>query len=190
MGMNDRTKVELKQWEPKKNILIEKTCEINIQAENIERHTNQTNELVLHQNDSQDPLSSPHKLSNNNPWAVLSFKEFLWFNCPECEFKYKDEEKLYKHAIKNHRKAQQYYNIKNEDIKSEIIEANIETFNIETETTTCDENIRNYQKINDMKLKCLKTLDIKQLRLLPNNPNIDLGENRNSFKVRNNVFED
>ena len=195
--MNDLTKVELKQWEPKKNILIEKTCEINIKTENIERHTNQTNELVLHKNDSQDPLSTPVKLSNDNPWAVTSFKEFLWYNCPECEFKYKDEEKLYEHAIKNHYKAQKYYNIKNDNMKSEIIEANIETFNIENENT-CDENIRNYQKINEMKLKCFKTLDIKQLRLLnvkqlrllPNNPNIDLGENRNTFKVKNNIFDD
>ena len=120
-------------------------------VKNLEEPPILTNELVLHQNDSQDPLSSPIKLSNDNPWAVSSFKEFLWYNCPECEFKNKNEEKLYQHAIKNHCKAQQYYAyIKNEDIRSEITEQNNETVNIENKNTSdinseVNKNIKSYQ---------------------------------------------
>ena len=40
-----------------------------------------------------------------NPWKVESVQEFAFLNCPECEFKDKDEENFQDHAVKYHPKS-------------------------------------------------------------------------------------
>ena len=39
---------------------------------------------------------------NINPWLVDSIKAFLFFNCPECTFRTKEENLFAYHAAKNH----------------------------------------------------------------------------------------
>ena len=45
----------------------------------------------------------------DNPWAVTNFKEFLMFNCPECDFKTKEEVKLMSHGLQTHTNAKEYF---------------------------------------------------------------------------------
>jgi hypothetical protein len=37
-----------------------------------------------------------------NPWAVDSLGKFLFYNCPECDFKAKDEPSFQNHAVELH----------------------------------------------------------------------------------------
>ena len=39
---------------------------------------------------------------NSNPWNVASIEEFSHFNCPECDFRTKENKKFQDHATKNH----------------------------------------------------------------------------------------
>ena len=43
-----------------------------------------------------------------NPWNVTSIEEFHFYNCPECDVKYKDKEQFVGHAVLKHPKAIQY----------------------------------------------------------------------------------
>ena len=85
----------------------------NIKIENLEEDFMQVDIKI---ENFEEPQIDETFLNYNNPWAVTSFKEFLCYNCPECEFKDPDENTFYYHAIKNHPKARQFYNIKNEEI--------------------------------------------------------------------------
>jgi hypothetical protein len=42
----------------------------------------------------------------SNPWAVDSLRKFLFYNCPECDFKAKDEPSFQNHAVELHNKVQ------------------------------------------------------------------------------------
>ena len=46
---------------------------------------------------SEDPCTS-----TNNPWLVDSIQSFSFLNCPECNFKVKEEDNFHKHAVENH----------------------------------------------------------------------------------------
>ena len=59
---------------------------------------------VLIKTELEDEIIFSNKIKN--PWAVSSLKEFLMYNCPECDFKVKQEFGFYEHAIKSHTKAQ------------------------------------------------------------------------------------
>ena len=37
-----------------------------------------------------------------NPWKVKTIKEFWFLNCPECEFKVKEEKSFHDHAVMMH----------------------------------------------------------------------------------------
>jgi hypothetical protein len=41
-----------------------------------------------------------------NPWAVDSLSKFLFYNCPECDFKFKDEPSFQNHAVELHYQVQ------------------------------------------------------------------------------------
>ena len=45
---------------------------------------------------SEDPCTF------TNPWVVDSIQSFSFLNCPECDFKVKEEDDFHKHAVKNH----------------------------------------------------------------------------------------
>jgi hypothetical protein len=41
-----------------------------------------------------------------NPWAVDSLSRFIFYNCPECDFKAKDEPSFQNHAVEFHYQVQ------------------------------------------------------------------------------------
>ena len=41
----------------------------------------------------------------DNPWKVETFKDFLYYCCPQCDTKTKEETELFQHAISNHELA-------------------------------------------------------------------------------------
>ena len=40
-----------------------------------------------------------------NPWEVSNIQEFVYINCPECEFKTKIETSFESHAVENHTRS-------------------------------------------------------------------------------------
>ena len=51
-------------------------------------------------------MEKPNSLEDNlNPWDVTSYQDFLFYNCPECQFKVKNQIEFHQHAIENHVKA-------------------------------------------------------------------------------------
>ena len=40
-----------------------------------------------------------------NPWAVVNLNEFLYYNCPQCNFRSKDSKSFLFHALKKHSKV-------------------------------------------------------------------------------------
>ena len=81
-----------------------------------------------HSNMNQFLSTETFELDNwkGNPWAVENFKEFLMFNCPECEFKTKEELKLMCHGLEKHINAKEYFKTNptiynRNDLPSEII---------------------------------------------------------------------
>ena len=81
-------------------------------------------EITEHNYEEMNPNASDEKMETNiddwtgNPWAVGHTKEFLMYNCPECEFKDKEEIKLLSHGLQNHSKAKEYFE-KNPTITNE-----------------------------------------------------------------------
>ena len=47
--------------------------------------------------------------SEINPWASKDLKEFLFYNCPECEYRTSYEPDFYDHALSTHPKAKDAY---------------------------------------------------------------------------------
>ena len=48
----------------------------------------------------------------DNPWSVPSFGHFLYFNCPECDYRNCDERLFYEHATNSHVQADTIFKIK------------------------------------------------------------------------------
>ena len=66
---------------------------------------------------------------NLHPWDVTTLDDFLYYCCPECDLKVKDQDFFYAHAVQSHSKAQkaltqQFDTIdtKSDFIKQEVIE--------------------------------------------------------------------
>ena len=87
-----------------------------------------------------DPVTSGKALSpdhwQDNPWAVTNFTEFLMFNCPECEFKTKEEVKLMSHGLQTHTNAKEYfktnptiYDQKNHPLKIVVLPSHLSQLN-------------------------------------------------------------
>ena len=58
-------------------------------------HVNPQTNLI-----SRVPL--PVRISDRNPWVFESLIDFLYYNCPDCDFKSKEKEKFISHAVDNH----------------------------------------------------------------------------------------
>ena len=43
-----------------------------------------------------------------NPWSVHNIDEFLYYCCPECDFKVKDGDSFEEHALLSHEQAKTY----------------------------------------------------------------------------------
>jgi hypothetical protein len=64
-------------------------CEVVIKTEDID-------------DSDEDKDKDTLKFSDENPWAVDSLNKFLFFNCPECDFKVQDQLAFQYHAIESH----------------------------------------------------------------------------------------
>ena len=59
-------------------------------------------------------------MMNANPWLVDSIKAFSFLNCPECDFRTKEENLFAYHAAKNHPLSSAFYDQQIELEKSSI----------------------------------------------------------------------
>ena len=66
-----------------------------------------TNFKVELADDSQ--IENQDKNSDFNPWASMNLEEFLFYNCPECEYRGSFESDFYQHAVNTHQKAKQVF---------------------------------------------------------------------------------
>ena len=53
-----------------------------------------------------------------NPWLVENILAFSYYNCPECEYRTKDEKIFEDHALESHPLSKEFF-IKSEDEPSE-----------------------------------------------------------------------
>ena len=70
-----------------------------------------------------------------NPWKVQTFEDFLYYCCPECDTKTKEENQLYDHAVEEHQLAKDVLPSKSEFKVEETDKA--QTDLIETTGTHC-----------------------------------------------------
>ena len=49
-----------------------------------------------------------------NPWLVESIEPFLYFNCPECDFKAKENNLFQNHSVENHPLSFVFFGVKTE----------------------------------------------------------------------------
>ena len=59
-------------------------------------------------------LETSEPNSEMNPWASKNLKEFLFYNCPECEYQASFEPDFYEHAVSTHQKAKDVFEVSNE----------------------------------------------------------------------------
>ena len=59
---------------------------------------------------------------NINPWQVSSLKEFLYYNCPECQDKTQDPLKFFNHAVQSHKSASVLKDIFPDMVEKDILE--------------------------------------------------------------------
>ena len=45
----------------------------------------------------------------SNPWEATSINEFLYFNCPECAFRSKEDISFQAHALQNHERSHNFF---------------------------------------------------------------------------------
>ena len=61
-------------------------------------------------------------MSVENPWLVDSIQVFAFFNCPECQFKTKDENFFQGHALQNHPLSFEFFCTSSEKTKEIVTE--------------------------------------------------------------------
>ena len=61
-------------------------------------------------------------MSVENPWLVDSIQAFAFFNCPECQFKTKDENFFQDHALQNHPLSFEFFCTSSEKAKEIVTE--------------------------------------------------------------------
>ena len=84
-------------------------------------------ECLNEEDDEADPILSIEMDTTNeyantsddlkseiNPWASKDLKEFLFYNCPECEYRASFEPDFYDHALSTHPNAKDVYEASNE----------------------------------------------------------------------------
>ena len=48
---------------------------------------------------------------NDNPWCVESLQAFTFLNCPECDYRSKEETAFQNHAVENHPKSRAFFGL-------------------------------------------------------------------------------
>ena len=73
-------------------------------------------------------------MGSANPWIVGSYQEFLFYNCPECEYKSKELGQFHQHAVNIHELAKDALNtIELKESDKDSLESIIESCGITVE---------------------------------------------------------
>ena len=73
-------------------------------------------------------------MGSANPWIVGSYQEFLFYNCPECEYKSKELGHFHQHAVNVHELAKDALNaIEVKESEKDSLERIIESCGITIE---------------------------------------------------------
>ena len=87
--------------------------------------------------------------SDNNPWSVKNFDEFLYYCCPECDERNQSKELFIKHAIDKHPDSQEYiFEIKKEpsnDITKAVDDLNDDKTDLQAITEIHDDNFDSFE---------------------------------------------
>ena len=75
-----------------------------------------------------------------NPWEVKNLDEFLFYCCPECDVKTKEQSQLFEHALEAHESSHESL-VSLSNIKKEPVEQSESNF-----TFKCDECNFNFAK--------------------------------------------
>ena len=65
-------------------------------------------QIIMDVPDSSNSIIKMEGEQKINPWSVQSIDEFLYYNCPECDFKVKDGDSFEEHALLSHEQAKTY----------------------------------------------------------------------------------
>ena len=127
-----------------------------------------------------------------NPWTADILDEYLYFVCPECDFKHQSREIFIGHALEHHPKSIEC--ISKIKVKEEITELNnggvIETLNNIEDFYDEDEDLENYQQDNiDYELPNYVKCEIKEEtninsdNVMKSVPNSNITKSRTSRKT-------
>ena len=83
-------------------------CDFKIEYSTEIEDSNESNPVLSIAMDTSEQATSDMK-SEINPWASKDLKEFLFYNCPECEYRASFEPDFYDHALSTHPKAKDVY---------------------------------------------------------------------------------
>ena len=83
-------------------------CDFKIEYSTENEDSNESNPVLSIAMDTSEQATSDIK-SEINPWASKDLKEFLFYNCPECEYRASFEPDFYDHALSTHPKAKDNY---------------------------------------------------------------------------------
>ena len=122
-----------------------------------------------------------------NPWTADILDEYLYFVCPECDFKHQSREIFIGHALEHHPKSIEC--ISKIKVKEEITELNnggvIETLNNIEDLYDEDEDLENYQQDNiDYELPNYVKCEIKEETNINSDDVMKSVPNSNSTKSR------
>ena len=96
-------------------------------------------------------------LQDLNPWNVPTLSDFMFYNCPECVYKSKDDTDFQTHAVVNHPQAKNFFE-KLEENHELILENNHNNINpAENELKIKTEDL--YNEENDSKILDSKFFD-------------------------------
>ena len=96
----------------------------------------------------------------NNPWNVPTLSDFMFYNCPECVYKCKDDTDFQTHAVVNHPQAKCFFE-KLEENHELILENNHMNFSTDDQHNNSVENELKIKTEDDEENNDTKILDSK-----------------------------
>ena len=110
----------------------------------------------MKEEDSEDP-----EFEDDNPWAISTLKDFLYFCCPECDDKKQSEVSFVIHALQKHKRSSKY-------LKQYVDESGLSDFllstNVKQETSevTGDQMLDNDTHFHDEKVSIKSKVVLKE----------------------------
>merc|ERR1711894_16668 len=91
-------------------------CDFKIECLNEDEDETEADPILSIEMDTTNEYAntSDDLKSEINPWASKDLKEFLFYNCPECEYRASFEPDFYDHALSTHPNAKDVYKASNE----------------------------------------------------------------------------